>query len=234
MITRTTDFLKQADTNHNGTIDSDEAADPNAKGMLDRIFQRMGKEPHYPVAISEIAQGYESFLKSRGGGGSPSAGGLAPPGSSSTPSSPAASSTPGTMTWTSPPGIGFGSTSSGGISSGKSPGPTQLASIGGAAFGGPPGSAKGSGASADAKSAPRRPSHILTIRERLPDGLPGWFLVRNHDGQVAMADYASSWTPESLARFDSYDLNHDGIITAEECLKVEKQENASRGEASGE
>ena len=36
-----------------------------------------------------------------------------------------------------------------------------------------------------------------------------------------MAQYATNWTPELVRRFNRYDLNHDGIITAEEVLKVE-------------
>ncbi len=31
---------------------------------------------------------------------------------------------------------------------------------------------------------------------------------------------------EAVAQFNKYDLNHDGIITAAECLKVEKQGGA--------
>ena len=65
-VARTSEFLKQADTNHNGMIDPDEAGDPQAKFMLDRIFSRMGKEPHYPMAISEILQGYEAYYRTRG------------------------------------------------------------------------------------------------------------------------------------------------------------------------
>ena len=38
-----------------------------------------------------------------------------------------------------------------------------------------------------------------------------------------MAEFASEWTPAVAAEFDRYDLNHDGIITAAECLKVEKR-----------
>src|SRR5271157_33600 len=62
---RMADSLKNLDTNGNGMIDPDEASDPRAKGMLDRIFRRIGKEPHYPVAISEILQDLQA--NSRGG-----------------------------------------------------------------------------------------------------------------------------------------------------------------------
>ncbi len=97
-LSRTADFLKKIDANGNGMIDPDEANDPNAKNMLDRIFGRMGKEQHYPMAISEILQGYEAYYRARGsnGGGSTSPGGSPPSGTA-----PAAG-------WTSPPGMGFG------------------------------------------------------------------------------------------------------------------------------
>ena len=80
-MARTEDLLKRMDTNHNGMIDPDEASDGMAKGMLDRIFSRMGKEPHYPMAISEILQGYEAYYRARGNtsGGGPNSGG-SPPG----------------------------------------------------------------------------------------------------------------------------------------------------------
>jgi Ca2+-binding EF-hand superfamily protein len=66
---------------------------------------------------------------------------------------------------------------------------------------------------------------FLTPHERLPKGLPDWFLQKDvdGDGQISMAEFASQWTPAAAAEFDRYDLNHDGIITAAECLKVEKQ-----------
>jgi Ca2+-binding EF-hand superfamily protein len=41
-----------------------------------------------------------------------------------------------------------------------------------------------------------------------------------------MAEFATDWTPETAALFDRYDLNHDGIITAAEVLKVESRQAA--------
>ena len=37
-----------------------------------------------------------------------------------------------------------------------------------------------------------------------------------------MAEFTTDWTPAEVERFNRYDLNGDGIITAAECLKVEK------------
>jgi Ca2+-binding EF-hand superfamily protein len=37
-----------------------------------------------------------------------------------------------------------------------------------------------------------------------------------------MAEYTERWTPDAVAQFEKYDLNHDGIITADEVLEVLK------------
>lgn len=71
----------------------------------------------------------------------------------------------------------------------------------------------------------RKSGRFLLPRERLPKGLPDWFLRKDvdGDGQVSMAEYASDWNPAATAEFDRYDLNHDGVVTAAECLKAEKR-----------
>ena len=231
-IARTEDFLKKLDANGNGMIDPDEASDAQAKNMLDRIVGRMGKEPHYPMAIREIMQGYEAYYRTRGnssGSGSTSPAGLPPSGS------------PPAAGWTSPPGMGFGSPVtpvSGGspsISSASKPVVPTVSSAAGANLTTvppsgqavpSPGSASSptASSSADAKPTPRKPSRFLTARERLPKGLPDWFLEKDidGDGQITMAEFTTNWTPDKVAEFARYDLNHDGIITAAECLKVEK------------
>jgi Ca2+-binding EF-hand superfamily protein len=43
-----------------------------------------------------------------------------------------------------------------------------------------------------------------------------------------MAEYTTNWTPEKVEKFKRYDLNGDGIITADECLKVVKGTSGSR------
>jgi Ca2+-binding EF-hand superfamily protein len=66
---------------------------------------------------------------------------------------------------------------------------------------------------------------MLSPIERLPEGLPDWFARNdvNGDGQISMSEYAHTWTSSKAAEFARYDLNSDGIITPEECLKVEKK-----------
>lgn len=65
----------------------------------------------------------------------------------------------------------------------------------------------------------------LTPTERLPKGMPSWFIKADADGdgQIMMAEYAASWTEAAAAEFAKYDLDGDGIVTPSECLAVEKK-----------
>lgn len=53
-------------------------------------------------------------------------------------------------------------------------------------------------------------------------GLPGWFFERDidEDGQVALHEYATDWSPEQLDEFTSFDLNDDGLLTATEVQRA--------------
>ena len=198
------DTLKGFDTNGNSMIDADEvAANPIAKRVVEGIFSRMGKEPHYPVSISELVQGSQLAGPGSRGGSSAGAG------------------------LTLLPGMGFGSpsTPSGGQSAATTGRPPFAGPAGGPA--GPPSgmaaSAQGSSALSASDATPtRKPTRFLSAREKFR-GLPSWFtnLDTNGEGQITMAQYATTWTPETVAAFNRYDLNHDGIITAEEVMKVE-------------
>jgi len=74
-------------------------------------------------------------------------------------------------------------------------------------------------------SGARRFYRALTPLERLPEGLPEWFARKDTDadGQVSMAEFATSWTQEAAAEFAKHDLNNDGMITPAECLEAMKQ-----------
>ncbi len=71
--------------------------------------------------------------------------------------------------------------------------------------------------------ADRNSYRIVPPLERLPAGLPDWF-ARNDadgDGQIMMSEFSSSWTQSVLAEFNQFDLNQDGLITPQECLKAQ-------------
>jgi hypothetical protein len=204
-------------------IDANEAADPNAKLMLDRIFSQIGKEPHYPMSISEIAQSYEAYYRSRAnsGGGGPSR--------SSTPQSGSLTTSSGLQSL---PGMGFGTPASPSLTSVSSGRPYGPGGFNPSAAGSttPYNTSQGSASSSDSKSGVRKPVRFPTARERLPKGLPDWFLEKdvNGEGQVTMAEFATNWTPAEVEKFNRYDLNGDGIITAAECLKVEKASSSKK------
>lgn len=71
-----------------------------------------------------------------------------------------------------------------------------------------------------ASSQQRASYRFLAPHERLPEGLPDWFIERdlNMDGQVTMAEFADEWTDEKVEMFLRHDRNNDGIITVEEAL----------------
>ncbi len=76
---------------------------------------------------------------------------------------------------------------------------------------------------ARSSSSDRKSYRFLTPAERLPKGLPDWFLRvdANADGQVMMSEYAAIWSDAKAAEFATCDLNGDGCITAAECLEAE-------------
>ncbi|MDX1962209.1 MAG: hypothetical protein SFX18_03585 [Pirellulales bacterium] len=99
---------------------------------------------------------------------------------------------------------------------------------GGGAGPGPGGGGYGGGggyASKPSVGANGKPLRHLTPTERLPEGLPGYFLRNdtNGDGQVSMSEYAASYSNEKAAEFMRIDANGDGIITPAECLAAERR-----------
>ena len=79
------------------------------------------------------------------------------------------------------------------------------------------------------KAKPRR---FLTAHERLPQDIPTWFITLDilNEGQLYMWEFnnINEWTPELIKEFQHYDLNDDGIITAEEAIKVTKADNVKK------
>lgn len=66
---------------------------------------------------------------------------------------------------------------------------------------------------------------FLSPHERLPDGVPEWFLEKDtdFDGQVKMAEFSSNWSESIVAEYTKYDKNFDGFITPAECLAAKNE-----------
>jgi hypothetical protein len=64
----------------------------------------------------------------------------------------------------------------------------------------------------------RRDLKFFIPANRLPAGLPSWFHAQDKDGdgQITLAEYSASLTASSLAEFNRYDRNRDGVITSDE------------------
>lgn len=237
---QTAAFLRRVDTNHNGMIDEDEVSGA-AKTIVEGILTRLGIELKYPIPLSKIVVSPDA---NSGRGSSGADGGES---SAQDESSADESPAPPMNGFSSPkpslPAVsGFGQTSEqpSGSAASKSdaastPGPAATPpSRSASAKTGDASSATASATPDSSADAPKRTGpksgRFLTAHERLPKDLPDWFREKdvNGDGQVDMAEFASEWTPALIEEFNRYDLNHDGVITAAECLKVEGSRHKSR------
>jgi hypothetical protein len=184
----------------------------------------MGTEPKYPIAISELRRAVEASLQARLAGGPPNGAGASPTGAprssptSDPPKLPAGMAF-GQAAPTQPTTQVFGQSDAAAKPAASATTPTPPAAS-------TPAAAPASDA---AKPVVRKSGRFLTPKERLPKGLPDWFLEHvDDDGQVLMSGFAARLTPEAAAAFARYDLNGDGIITPAECLKAEKQRSSSK------
>ena len=84
----------------------------------------------------------------------------------------------------------------------------------------PTATASSSGGGAKSYGGRRR---YLTSADLLPAGLPDRFfkLDTDGDGQIEMSEFATVWSDDKAREFAKYDLNGDGVITADEWLKVD-------------
>lgn len=85
-----------------------------------------------------------------------------------------------------------------------------------------PGAGTDSPADVPTEEDARRELKFFVPRSALPGGLPEWFIRRdaNGDAQLSLAEFAPKATRSELERFARYDINGDGMITTEECLRA--------------
>ena len=84
------------------------------------------------------------------------------------------------------------------------------------------GSREGGGSRTSSAAAAVPSYRFRQAEERLPENLPAWFAQndQNANGQVSMAEFSSDWSAQLIADFRQFDLNRDGIITPQECLRA--------------
>ncbi|WP_425615308.1 hypothetical protein NA78x_005223 [Anatilimnocola sp. NA78] len=76
------------------------------------------------------------------------------------------------------------------------------------------------GSTTSGKPGDKKSYKFSTALDKLPKGLPDWFLRNDADadGQIAMVEYSASWSDTTAAEFQKYDLDGDGFITPTEVL----------------
>jgi Ca2+-binding EF-hand superfamily protein len=239
---QTAAFLRRVDTNHNGMIDEDEINQLGGtlKTIVEGKLTGLGIELKYPIPLSKIVVSPDGN-RGRGSSGADGGESSAQDESSSDDSSAPPMNGFGASKPSLPTVPGFGQTSEQPSSSESksdatsTPGPGATPSSHSAsAKAGDASSATASAKSDSSSDSPKRTGpksgRFLTPHERLSKELPDWFREKdvNGDGQVDMAEFASEWTPALIEEFNRYDLNHDGVITAAECLKVEGSRHKSK------
>ncbi|OHB80967.1 MAG: hypothetical protein A2W31_04720 [Planctomycetes bacterium RBG_16_64_10] len=72
--------------------------------------------------------------------------------------------------------------------------------------------------------APKPEPRFHVAPSQLPEGLPSWFVQRDADGdgQISMAEFTQQAPREELPEFSRWDANGDGVVTAQECVRVAK------------
>ncbi len=80
----------------------------------------------------------------------------------------------------------------------------------------------------------RRELKYFRSVDRLPPGLPDWFIRRdaNGDGQLTLAEFAPKAAKTQLDQFARHDLNRDGLITAKEYLRSNARGKKANVEAA--
>ncbi len=234
-------FLRSMDSNGDGIIEEAEVPEERQR-MFRFMAERAGVDPSQGVSIAKVVEG----MANRGGGspqggarpGQPPTG--AAPDQSTAPAAEAPAATTAQKLLLLVPGFGvdrrpepvpgfgtrvqsqsrvvFGSVAAAKEGENIRSGQPRVESRSEAAQ---DGASNEDGFARDNSTAHRRSSYrFLLPHERLPEGLPDWFIDRdsNLDGQVTMAEFAGDWTDAKVEEFLKYDVNNDGVITVEEVL----------------
>ncbi len=231
------------DANGDGVIHESEVPEERRR-MFQFMAERAGVDPSQGVAIAKVIEG----MANRGGGprpgeaasGQPAAPAAAPASPEAAPTEAAAAKpaepqlpplvsgfgvdtrrepAPGFGTRVQPqPRMGFGSVAQAENNAGA---PAVSRRADGSSGASREDAQNDDSRSRDSSTAQLRSSYrFLSPHERLPEGLPDWFVDRdtNLDGQVTMAEFADEWTDSKVEEFFKYDGNNDGVITVEEAL----------------
>jgi hypothetical protein len=87
----------------------------------------------------------------------------------------------------------------------------------------------GPGQSKETAGEKPKPYRFRSPKERLPEGLPGFFSRdANGDGQISMSEYSRRWSDRMVAEFRRHDRDNDGMITPKECSRLAATRSGAR------
>jgi Ca2+-binding EF-hand superfamily protein len=88
----------------------------------------------------------------------------------------------------------------------------------------------------DSSPFPKGAFRFLSYYDRLPEGVPEWFLERdqNKNAQLEMNEYTDDWNRAAAEEFTFLDRNNDGVVTVEECFTTLREVEEREEEQSEE
>jgi len=211
-------MIRQLDKNADGVISPDEIDPRTRPQWLDRVASRSGLDLTKPIKVQDLKDAMQNPGPRGGGPGGGPGGPPAAVASGTRPGQTPASSVPGFGVEAKPAAVpGFGASAAGGASPGSASAPPS--------GGKPVARSPSSSGNSSTLTSGRKSYRLSTPQERpSPKGLPSWFIEKDvrQCGQITMFEWGAgqTWTDELAADFAQYDLNNDGIITAQEAIKA--------------